>query len=653
MTLFLLCAALQVLHPAGRTELPGYTGDFDHFEYDLKSNRLWLAAEDHGTLDLFDLRTGAFQKSYTGVVGTPHGVLFVPEKNRLIVTDSADHTRILDAATGALAGKLPLAVPAADPMTYDPSTRLLYVVNGGRDAKLNQTWISAVDPVTLERHGDLRFETDKVEAMAIEQNGDRMYVNVTGRNEMAVVNKRTLRVLQTWPIREAQQNAPLAFDEQHRRLFVITRKPGKLIVVNADTGATVASFKAPERCDQVIWDAANRRVYALGGEGYIGVFHEIDADHYEELARVPSASGAKTGILVPELKRLYVAVSPGESKATAAILAFDVASDHYRLERAAMLPGAKPDWDYVTLDPVRGFLFIGRRADGVTVWDVRSNRVVRTIEKSEEAGAVILVPEFDRGYTANEDGSTTIFRLSTLATIDRVKFGDDSDSGFFDPVTKQIAFTMGDSHKIAFVDAKTGRPAGDLSIDSKKLDGTAPDGEGNLFMALRDRNAVLKIDVKSHAVVARWNTDGCEQPTGIAYDRGGKRIFVGCRGTKPVLAVMDATSGKVISTHEIGRGNDGVVYDSEARRVYTSNGVDANLVIYDQLDADTYVLSEATTTRPYARTMALDPKTKKVYLVTAEGTADPVMKINKAVAPFYPNRYYPDTFTVLTFAPHE
>jgi len=76
-------------------------------------------------------------------------------------------------------------------------------------------------------------------------------------------------------------------------------------------------------------------------------------------------------------------------------------------------------------------------------------------------------------------------------------------------------------------------------------------------------------------------------------------------------------------------------------------------VIYDQLDADTYRLSEATTTRPYARTMALDSKTKKVYLVTAEGTADPEKRINRAVAPFYPNRYYPDTFTILTFAPHE
>src|SRR5260370_6424116 len=81
-------AADQVLRLAGRTELPGYTGDFDHFEYDLGGNRLWLAAEDHGTLDLFNLKTGKKEKSLTGVVGTPHGILFVPEKNRLIVSDS-------------------------------------------------------------------------------------------------------------------------------------------------------------------------------------------------------------------------------------------------------------------------------------------------------------------------------------------------------------------------------------------------------------------------------------------------------------------------------------------------------------------------------------------------------------------------------------
>ena len=88
---------------------------------------------------------------------------------------------------------------------------------------------------------------------------------------------------------------------------------------------SIASYKAPERTDQVLWDQANKRVYVLGGEGYIGVFQQSDADHYAEIARIPSATGAKTGILVPEINKLFVAVSPGEGKTGAAVLQFDVA----------------------------------------------------------------------------------------------------------------------------------------------------------------------------------------------------------------------------------------------------------------------------------------------------------------------------------------
>jgi hypothetical protein len=321
-------AADDALRLAGRTELPGYTGDFDHFEYDLKGNRLWLAAEDHGTLDLFDLKTLKMQKSVKSIVETPHGILYVPEKNRLVVTDSGGDmlTRVIDASSYKVTGTIKLAAPGADAMGYDASRKRLYIVNGGRDAKMQETYLSVVDPVTLQRHGDLKFDTEKVEAMAIEGKGNKLYINVTGKNYMAVVDKLTLKVLATWPIKEAEQNAPVAFDEPNKRLFLITRKPGKLIVLNAETGASVASFNAPERCDQVIWDAANHRIYALGGEGYIGVFRQKDADHYEELARVASATGAKTGILVPELKRLYVAVSPGEAKTGAAILHYDLVS---------------------------------------------------------------------------------------------------------------------------------------------------------------------------------------------------------------------------------------------------------------------------------------------------------------------------------------
>ena len=323
----------------------------------------------------------------------------------------------------------------------------------------------------------------------------------------------------------------------------------------------------------------------------------------------------------------------------------------YRLESAIVLKSQNPDWDYLTLDAARGYLFIGRRGEGVVVYNVKTRKVVKTIDKSDDANHVVLVPEFDRGYSTNGDGTSTAFRLSTLTTIDRIHFGEDADAGLYDPASKQIAFTMGDSKAIAFVDAKTGQMVGQLTMDSSKLDGTVADGEGNFFMAVRDKNAVVKIDVAQRKVVETWPTAPCEQPTGIAYDKANKRLFVGCRGKTPVLAVLDATSGTVITTQDIGRGNDGVVYDAASKKIITSNGVDANLVIYDQVDADTYRLSAAITTRPYARTMAFDPASKKLYLVTAEGFADPRRKINKAVATFYPNRYFPDTFTVLTYAP--
>jgi DNA-binding beta-propeller fold protein YncE len=322
----------------------------------------------------------------------------------------------------------------------------------------------------------------------------------------------------------------------------------------------------------------------------------------------------------------------------------------YRLESAVTLKGAAPDWDYVALDPTRPYLYIGRRGDGVTVFDVAAKKEIMTIANSRGAGSIRLIQELDRGYTANEDGSTTMFTLSTLKTLKRVEFGKDSDSVFYEPVTKQLVFTMGDSNALAFVDAKTGDVVGKLAMDSHKLDASAPDGQGNLFVAERDRNRVAKVDVKQRSVTAEWNTDGCVQPTGLAFDPASRRIFVGCRGDKPVLAVMESETGKVVTTLPIGHGNDGVVFDAQSHEIYTSNGVDANLVIYTQVDANTYTFVEADTTRPYARTMAVDPKTGKVYTVTAEGTADPAKKINIAVAPFYPNTYFDNTFTVLTYS---
>jgi len=314
-------AALQA---AGRTGLPGYSGDFDHFGVDLKGNRLFLAAEDHGTLEVFDLHSGAHQRTVNGFQN-PHSILYISDLNRLLVTDSGPGmTKVLDATTFKVQGSIKL-VPGADSIGYDAPRNRLYVVTGGKDVDMKSSVLAEIDPRTGIHHGDVSFDANHVEAMAVEQQGGRLYINVTDQNYMAVVDKDKHAIIARWPVKEAQQNAPVAFDEENHRLFVVTRKPGMLVVLNAMTGESITSFKAPEHCDEVVFDAANHRIYVAGGEGYVGVYQQVDADHYLQLPSVPSAKGAKTAVLVPSMNRLYLAVSPGEGNSSGAgIMWFDV-----------------------------------------------------------------------------------------------------------------------------------------------------------------------------------------------------------------------------------------------------------------------------------------------------------------------------------------
>jgi len=312
------------LRAAGRTELPGYSGDFDHFGVDLVGNRLFLAAEDHGTLEVFNLRSGAHEQTVSGVE-TPHSILYIPDMKRLLVTDSGPGmTKVLDGTTYKVTGSIKL-VPGADSVGFDAPRDRLYVVTGGKDVHMKDSVLAEIDPRTGRHISDVHFDANHVEALAVEQHGKRLYINVTDQNYLAVVDKDQHAIVARWPIREAEQNAPVAFDEAHHRLFVVTRKPGMLVVLNARTGESIASFKAPERCDEVVFDAANHRIYVAGGDGFVGVYQQIDADQYRQLASVPSAKGAKTAILVPALHRLYLAVSPGEGNTSGGgIMWFDV-----------------------------------------------------------------------------------------------------------------------------------------------------------------------------------------------------------------------------------------------------------------------------------------------------------------------------------------
>ncbi len=327
------------------------------------------------------------------------------------------------------------------------------------------------------------------------------------------------------------------------------------------------------------------------------------------------------------------------------------AQPFYQLESALVIKSpTAPNWDYLAIDPIRPVLYISRREDGVLMYHTENKLVTGVLENTKGGNAVTIVPELDRLYVTNTDGSLTIFRLSDLKLLARNSYGESADNAFYDPATKQLLITQGDQKKAVFVDALTLAQVATLEYDSEKLEGTAADGQGFMYMALRDRDKVIKIDMRSRQVVAEWPTTGYKLPNGVAFDAAHNRLFVTTRGDNPSVLVFDAATGKIVASSAIGRNNDVIVFDPETKKIYTSNGLDGTLVIIDQVDANTYKLAEAATTRPWARTMAVDFKTKKVYLVTAEGTVDPAKSWKASIAPFYPNKYFKDTFTLLTYS---
>ena len=305
--------------------LPGFSGDFDHFAVDEKGGRLFLAGEDHKTVEVFDLKTNRRIKSITGF-GAPHAIFYLPEPDRILVTDGEkgllrvlsgkDYSEV--AHVGGLAG--------ADSARLDAATETLYVISGGKDVPLDHSFVVAINLRTNEKSGELRIESNHVEGLALESSSSRMFINLTDKHAVAVVDRKAMKEIARWPIGSQADNSPMAYDEPHHRLLIVCRRPGALLVMDSDSGKIILQLPAAERSDDIAFDAASGRVYVPGGDGHIFVFKQSSADQYELLAKVTSEPGAKTCLLVPILARFYVAVSPGDTNAKAKVLIYRVLS---------------------------------------------------------------------------------------------------------------------------------------------------------------------------------------------------------------------------------------------------------------------------------------------------------------------------------------
>lgn len=288
--------------------LPGLKdGDFDHFAPDVDGHRLFLTGEENDKVEVLDTNTNKLIHTIDDVKA-PHSMLFRKDLKKLFVVEGdASAVKIYDSDSFKPLGEVKVSIDA-DSLAYDPATSYLYVVNGGREAHTPYSLISVIDTNNAKKLRDIKIDSNHVEALVLEKSGPRLFMNITGKNAVGVMDRNKSTLTTTWPLPPGDKlNVAMALDEPNHRLFVVTRTPGKLVVLNSDTGKVVADVPAVGMVDDAAYDAQHKRVY-VAGDQFVDVFEQKDADHYSLLGRVPGSFRAKTGILVPELNRYYLAV---------------------------------------------------------------------------------------------------------------------------------------------------------------------------------------------------------------------------------------------------------------------------------------------------------------------------------------------------------
>jgi hypothetical protein len=317
----------------------------------------------------------------------------------------------------------------------------------------------------------------------------------------------------------------------------------------------------------------------------------------------------------------------------------------YRVSKVIALPGKNPRWDHVSVDPANRNVLIGRRNDGVWVYNMDSG-AVKQVENTKGTNGAAIAPELGIGMSDNGDfTSVTTFDLKTLAVKSNIKVPYPTDGVGWEPVTKTAYVNNGEQGSFTFFDPVSGKvdPTNIQLANTKKPEFFFSDGKGRVYVALQDKNQIGVIDAKGKKLETTWSVD-CQAPTGMFYEDKSDRLFVSCRGTKPVMAVVDPKSGKTITTIPIGTNTDAVLWNPNEKLVMSPNGTAGTLSVVKQDSPDAYHLVETVSTRVNARTGTVDPKTGTVYLVAPESTKPEAPGPNGKAPPAI---FISDTFSIL------
>jgi len=320
----------------------------------------------------------------------------------------------------------------------------------------------------------------------------------------------------------------------------------------------------------------------------------------------------------------------------------------YTMTGSVALPSTDTGWDYVKFEPGSARLFMGRLKDGLTVYDVDKGATVKTMENSVGANGPVLLPQYNRGYVAMDDGSLLSFDLKTLKLIARTPLATDGglNSGSLDPATGRLHVITGTRPSEATwfsIDPATGKLLATTRFPFRKMDDPAADGKGYLYAPARLDGIVLKLDSRTLKEQARWEA-GCNVSK-MKYLAATNRLLGACTGDKPAVFLMDPADGRILSRVTIGKGLDALAYDEVRERIISSNYEGSMTVI--AREGDNLRVVATVRTQFGARMMDLDHRNGRIYLVNADSTVFPGKDSGDEVT-----RYHPDSFRVETWQPN-
>ena len=319
------------------------------------------------------------------------------------------------------------------------------------------------------------------------------------------------------------------------------------------------------------------------------------------------------------LGRLAIAaaclVLPGLALASPAL-----AAPAYTLAKSTPL-GLPDHWDYVVFNGQTQRVYVAHGAK-LAVIDARSGDLVGEVNgiPGGTHGTGVSAAT-GQGFTDDGmNGLAVAFDLKTLKITKQIPADKDADAIAADAATGHIFVIEGDPASITVIDPKTDAVAATIKV-GEKMEYATSDDHGFIYVAGVEKSDLVKIDARTNAVVAHWATPDCARPHGLAIDKVGRRLFMGC--VNSVMMVVDADSGRIVAKLPIGKGSDAIAYDSKRKRVFSPNGIDGTLTIFQQTSPDAYLPLETLPTAISGRTMSVDPDSGRLYIVAAETDPSP------------------------------